>query len=413
MARAHWTGLCAAVIMLAMGCGGGGGNGGPPPVIDSFTATPTTSLGGQPVTLAWTMARYTESLRYSLAPAVGPLEAGQVTVTPAATTTYTLTATDDGGSDRKSVTVTVTGRTLALRVNGMVYDPVRGRLVVAVSAADAAHADSLAFIDPQAGVLEQSLALDDEPRALAMAGDASCLYVGLDALHAVQKVDLATRTAGYRFALGTSTGDLALRAQSIAVLPGLPDSVAIATGYGTFASSPEAGVTVYDGGVARPVRATWPTMDLLTFGDRADLLYGFDSQTPGFQAFHLAVDASGASVTLAQGTPITQFGMTMAYSGGNLFFSNGDVLRAADLAWIGSYPVGNFASMCSDAASQRVYFASSFGDVTSFGQTAYNPSQPPLIFSCPVTFLGVVTCGDQLALSFPGGLALIPVDALK
>ena len=138
MARAGWTGLWLAGTLLSLGCGGGGGNGGTPPVIDSFTATPATALGGQAVTLEWTMARYTESLRYSLSPAVGTLEAGQVTVTPAATTTYTLTATDDGGSDRSSVTVTVTGRTLALRVNGMVYDPVRGRLVVAVSAADVA-----------------------------------------------------------------------------------------------------------------------------------------------------------------------------------------------------------------------------------------------------------------------------------
>lgn len=59
---------------------------------------------GKSVTLAWTA---TNASYYVISPQVGPVRGSSVTVTPTATTTYTLYATHHFGQTTKTVTVTV------------------------------------------------------------------------------------------------------------------------------------------------------------------------------------------------------------------------------------------------------------------------------------------------------------------
>jgi hypothetical protein len=80
---------------------------GPPAEIVRFEATPSTVAMGQSVTLRWE-ARNTYSLE--IQPAIGVVPTrGSRTLTPAATTTYTLTVTGTGGSKTAQTTVTVAG----------------------------------------------------------------------------------------------------------------------------------------------------------------------------------------------------------------------------------------------------------------------------------------------------------------
>jgi hypothetical protein len=76
---------------------------GPVPVISSFTASQTTVSAGTPVTLSWTVTNDS----YDFIDAVGPVRGGTQTVTPAATTTYTLNSTNKYGRATMSVTVNV------------------------------------------------------------------------------------------------------------------------------------------------------------------------------------------------------------------------------------------------------------------------------------------------------------------
>jgi hypothetical protein len=77
---------------------------GPAPVISSFTANPTTVAAGQSVTLSWS----TSNALYSIIdPQLGPVRGTSAVVTPQATTTYTLYATNQFGRTTASVTVTV------------------------------------------------------------------------------------------------------------------------------------------------------------------------------------------------------------------------------------------------------------------------------------------------------------------
>jgi hypothetical protein len=74
------------------------------PVISSFTASPASITAGQSAVLAWTVANATS---VSLTGFPGAPSSG-MSVSPAATTVYTLTATNSGGSASQSATVIVT-----------------------------------------------------------------------------------------------------------------------------------------------------------------------------------------------------------------------------------------------------------------------------------------------------------------
>ncbi len=100
----------------------------PAPAISSFTATPSTSTVGLPTTLAWTATGGT-GLTLTIDHGVGDVTAsgGSITVTtPAANTTYTLTATDVNGTTTKSVTVTAIAMPVATSLTAAVSPIERG-----------------------------------------------------------------------------------------------------------------------------------------------------------------------------------------------------------------------------------------------------------------------------------------------
>jgi hypothetical protein len=77
---------------------------GPSPRIASFTASPSTVSAGTPVTLSWSV---TNAIYNIISPVVGPVRGTSVTVTPSATTTFTLYSTNQYGRKTAKVTVTV------------------------------------------------------------------------------------------------------------------------------------------------------------------------------------------------------------------------------------------------------------------------------------------------------------------
>ncbi|MGA7707806.1 MAG: alkaline phosphatase family protein [Acidobacteriaceae bacterium] len=71
----------------------------------TLAAAPTTVVAGNPATLSWST---TNATAVSIAPGIGSVQAsGSTTVTPSATTEYTLTATGNAGTATSVATVTV------------------------------------------------------------------------------------------------------------------------------------------------------------------------------------------------------------------------------------------------------------------------------------------------------------------
>jgi hypothetical protein len=77
---------------------------GPAPTISSFTADPTVVSGGQTVTLSWNASG---ASYFVVSPQVGAVRGNSVSVTPKATTTYTLYGTNAYGRSTANVKVTV------------------------------------------------------------------------------------------------------------------------------------------------------------------------------------------------------------------------------------------------------------------------------------------------------------------
>ena len=76
------------------------------PVITSFVATPDTISSGEISTLSWTIANEVDNI--VITPGVGNVTGqSSVDVSPASTTTYTLSATNSYGTSTKEVVVTV------------------------------------------------------------------------------------------------------------------------------------------------------------------------------------------------------------------------------------------------------------------------------------------------------------------
>jgi hypothetical protein len=76
---------------------------GASPTINSFTASVSSVAAGTPVTLTWS----TSNDSYDFIDVLGGVSGGSVTITPTATTTYTLNATNQYGRTTMQVTVNV------------------------------------------------------------------------------------------------------------------------------------------------------------------------------------------------------------------------------------------------------------------------------------------------------------------
>jgi hypothetical protein len=103
-----WAVAVAGVACVLASCGGGGSGStmplpGEPPVIQSFAVSPSWVTTGQSATLKWSVSGATS---LSVDP-VGSVGGTSTQVTPAADTTYVLTATNQFGSTSAQTTVTV------------------------------------------------------------------------------------------------------------------------------------------------------------------------------------------------------------------------------------------------------------------------------------------------------------------
>ncbi len=109
--RIYDTALTEAEIDASRAAGPDTVPGADPPAITRFAAAPTTIFSGQSATLSWTIDNPGGALAVTVEPGPGAIPgdpaSGSVAVSPAATTTYTLTATNPDGSDSAQVTVAV------------------------------------------------------------------------------------------------------------------------------------------------------------------------------------------------------------------------------------------------------------------------------------------------------------------
>jgi hypothetical protein len=101
-----------------------------PPVISSFSANPSTTTPGSPVTLSWNISGATSVTLSGVGDVTG---SSSTTVNPSATTVYTLTASSAGGTTTASAIVNISSGPVSGGPGGGTQNPTVPTLVSAIA----------------------------------------------------------------------------------------------------------------------------------------------------------------------------------------------------------------------------------------------------------------------------------------
>lgn len=242
----------------------------------------------------------------------------------------------------------------------LAWDPVRQLLYASVASTDARYPNSIAAIDPLSGAVVAHVNVGFEPRQVAIADDASFLYVAVDGDANVARVDLASFTRDLLFELGAGVWGR-MYVEDIEVAPGAPHTVAVSRRNVEVRPRSE-GVALYDDGIQRPLTLPWTSLaNVIEFGTPA-ILYAFNNESTGFQIYRMQVADSGVVlldelvglVDTRTGGLGDAFGADIRAGGGRVCSSVGTVFDAATGRL--SATTGIFGLCLPEADGSRVYF---------------------------------------------------------
>jgi DNA-binding beta-propeller fold protein YncE len=216
---------------------------------------------------------------------------------------------------------------IALVPNALVYDSCRNVYYASVPGSQPSG-NSIATIDPATGRVSYSAPVGAEPHALAIAADASVLYVGLDGTGDVAKLALPSMAELARTRLpsdGPPTSFGQTSAETIAVSPADPRLVAVALAYSSV-SPGHAGDALLRDMVLQP-RITQPTLggNLIAFDSNGTPLYGLSTLDQSLRSMQVLPDGLAVQSVLAQATsggsgqPPISFAGGRIHAGGSVF----------------------------------------------------------------------------------------------
>jgi len=269
--------------------------------------------------------------------------------------------------------------------NDIVYSAADGLLYASVPASTTgAIGNAVVGIDPFTGSITRQIQVGTKPNKLALSTDGTQLFVGIDGASAVAQIDLAQGKIVNQFSLGGGPGvyNAPYTAAYMAALPGLPNSVAVAT-TGQYGNG--AYVTIFDSGVARTGSSVNTGDGPLSFGSSASTLYLAASYID-------ALTVASTGITKSTQLASTSYSLTnLQYDNGSLYLSNGQVLNAATGVLNGTFYSSNNTQangpIVSDSSLGRAFMAvSSYtnsGAIYIFDETSFN-----LLGTIPISDLG-------------------------
>jgi trimeric autotransporter adhesin len=272
--------------------------------------------------------------------------------------------------------------------NDLVYNSVDGLLYASVPAsAVGAIGNAVVGIDPYTGTITRQIQVGTAPDRLALSTDGTQLFVGIDGAGAVAQINLAQGKIVNQFSLGGGPGiyNPPYTAAYLAAVPGLPNSVAVASAGGDVGG---AGVTIYDSGVARAGSSINVGYGPIGFGSSASTLYLGASDV-----YALAVGSTGitgSTELVSNSTSLTW----LQYDNGSIYLSDGQVLNAATGSLNGTFYTSTNTPangpVVSDSTLGRAFMAvSNFSDTAAvyiYDETSFN-----LLGSIPVNDVGAVS----------------------
>lgn len=232
--------------------------------------------------------------------------------------------------------------TVDVATNDLVYDSVTNKIYVTIPSSNGSNGNSIGIINPTTFVLENTFFMGSEPSIMAISDDGQFIYTGFTGAATIRKFNVSTQTAGLQFPLGGDSFLGPYYAEDIEVVPGQPNSVAVARNY--LDVSPRfAAVAIYDNGVERPTVADWygngEISNQIEFKN-SSLLFGYDNETTAYSFNNLIVNSSG--VSLIAGRAISGGFMSNAnfvYGNNYCYFPNGMALDVSSTPFLsGTFP---------------------------------------------------------------------------
>jgi hypothetical protein len=269
---------------------------------------------------------------------------------------------------------------ISIANHDIVYNAADGLIYASVPATSAgAGGNAVVGIDPTTGSIMRTIQVGTNPNKLALSTDGTQLFVGIDGAGAVAQINLSQGKVVNQFGIGGGPGiyNPPYTAAYLAAVPGLPNSVAVAT-LGYISGS---GVTIFDSGVARSGSSVSVGEGPLSFGSSASTLYLGSNYVDT-----LTVGSTGItrSTQLASASSVT----TLQYDNGALYLSSGQVLNASTGGLNGTFYISGSTQangpVVSDSTLGRAFVAvssySSSAAVDVFDETSFT-----LLGSIPVS----------------------------
>jgi hypothetical protein len=245
-------------------------------------------------------------------------------------------------------------RTLDLPAQGLVFDPVSGRLYASVPSRAGALGNSIVAIDPASGRIVDAAWVGSEPAALAVSSDGQYLYVGVDGAWSMRRLTLPDLEPDLPIEFGGSPFRRPLFAMDVAVQPGQPGRAVVQL---RKSNNSYRELAVFQDGVRRIVSLEFVT-DQIEFSDDPEVLYAFNSHTSEFALRRIRISNQGAVVLTVFPDVLFHYDARFDHEAGLLYFDTGLAVNGETGAKLGSYlPANSFASgVLADAGAGHVFF---------------------------------------------------------
>ncbi len=248
-----------------------------------------------------------------------------------------------------------------LRVEHLVPAPDEPVVYASVNMEDPLYGNHVLALDPMSGEVIESYFAGANPGRLAISDDGRYLYVVIRDRTMVARIDLEEGEKDLIFGLGLTNSRFQREAWDMVVLPGQPDSLAVAMGWHTSGE----GIAVFDQGLMRSVVSPGNRMaSSFVSNETGDRLYGFRSSSD-FHRFW--VDADGVTHQDNTSNLLTD-PSRLRYADGLVYQHEGIVIDPEGLSRVGTYgsPTSDRIDGVPLPGVNRVLFLGGSGTIEAF-----------------------------------------------
>ena len=292
----------------------------------------------------------------------------------------------------------------------MIYEPVSKQLFTSTPAAATANPNTVVPINPVTATVGTPIPVGNDPGVLAASADGKYLYVGLNADHTIQRINLSTSAIERTFPLPVDPTFGKLTVFDMHVVPGSDTEVA-ASLMGSFSPGEEGIALFNDAGLVNwipslSLTGQTPTVsvDRFTFTNSPSTLYAIVPSHPGFAELTYSsagLEYAGASCCVPAfrrsrrtRSPASVIDMTTSLpsSGSEARSARPRASRPASVAPIDCGLICSSLASAADVAGpprsrrERAELSGSVSSPLAFAWRSRRTSSPMLIRSAPATW---------------------------